>query len=213
MRQEMLSKFITIEGIEGAGKTTAVSFIRTWLKEKKIPFIITREPGGTEIAEEIRRILLRHHNESLTDVAELLLFFAGRAQHLDTTILPALKKGQWVICDRFVDASFAYQGGGRKIPVLFLECLEKYVLKGKQPDLTILLDLPVEVGMSRIKARGKHDRIEQETKNFFKAARKMYLKRAEQFAQRFKILDANCSINVMKNQLHTILDHFLNEHH
>jgi dTMP kinase len=208
MKKEMLSKFITIEGIEGAGKTTAMSFIKTWLEEKKIPFITTREPGGTEIAEEIRHILLRHHHESLTDMTELLLFFAGRAQHLDTTILPALENGQWVICDRFVDASFAYQGGGRKIPLLFLECLEKYVLKGKQPDLTILLDLPVEVGMSRIKARNKHDRIEQEKELFFKTVRQMYLKRAEQFAQRFQILNANCSINVMKNRLYTILDNF-----
>jgi len=209
----MLSKFITIEGIEGAGKTTAMSFIQMWLKEKKLPFVMTREPGGTEIAEEIRCILLRHHHESLTDMTELLLFFAGRAQHLDTTILPALKNGKWVVCDRFVDASFAYQGGGRGIPLLFLECLEKHVLKGRQPDLTILLDLPVEVGLSRIQIRGKHDRIEQEKKNFFKIVRKMYLKRAEQFAQRFQILNADCSVDEMKDRLYTILNNFFKKQH
>ena len=213
MKKETRNKFITIEGIEGAGKTTAISFIQTWLKEKKIPFIITREPGGTEIAEEIRHILLRHHNESLTDMTELLLFFAGRAQHLDTTILPALKHGKWVVCDRFVDASFAYQGGGRKIPLSFLECLEKHVLKGEKPDLTILLDLPVEVGLSRIQIRGKHDRIEQEKKNFFKIVRKMYLKRAEQFAQRFQILNADCSVDEMKDRLYTILNNFFKKQH
>jgi len=212
MKKETRNKFITIEGIEGAGKTTAISFIQTWLKEKKIPFIITREPGGTEIAEEIRHILLRHHNESLTDMTELLLFFAGRAQHLDTTILPALKHGKWVVCDRFVDASFAYQGGGRKIPLSFLECLEKHVLKGEKPDLTILLDLPVEVGLSRIQGRGK-DRIEQEKKIFFQAVRKLYLKRAAQFPERFQILNANCSVRVMKDRLYMLLNNFLEKQH
>jgi dTMP kinase len=206
MEKKSNSKFITIEGIEGAGKTTALSFIKTWLNKRKIPYVTTREPGGTEIAEEIRHILLRHHRESLTDMAEVLLFFAARAQHLKTTILPALNDGKWVICDRFIDASFAYQGGGRNVPILFLECLEQYVLVGKQPDLTILLDLPVEVGLKRIKKRAQYDRIEQEKKNFFDAVRKMYLKRAKQFAARFRIINADCSIIEMQRRLYKLLD-------
>ena len=210
LMEKILSKFITIEGIEGAGKTTAVSFVQSFLQEKKIPFIVTREPGGTPIAEEIRRVLLHHHNESMTDITELLLFFAARAQHLENTILPALNSGKWVVCDRFVDASFAYQGGGRKLPLTLLQCLEKYVLKGKQPNLTILLDLPVSVGMSRIKTRGQHDRIEQEKQIFFESVRQSYLKRAAQFTQRFNILDADCSMAMMKTRLYTLLTDFLN---
>jgi dTMP kinase len=204
----MFSQFITIEGIEGAGKTTALAFIKTWLNKKQLPYIMTREPGGTEIAEEIRHILLRHHQEPLTDMAEVLLFFAARAQHLHTIILPALKQGKWVVCDRFVDASFAYQGGGREVPVSFLECLEKHVLEGRQPDLTILLDLPVDVGLKRIQSRKSYDRIEQERKNFFESARQMYLKRAERFSHRFRILNADCSIKEMEKQLYVILNDF-----
>lgn len=208
MNKKNRSQFITIEGIEGAGKTTALSFIKTWLNKRKIPYVITREPGGTEIAEEIRHILLRHHHEPLTNTAEVLLFFAARAQHLNTTILPALNDGKWVICDRFIDASFAYQGGGRDIPMLFLECLEKYVLGDRQPNLTILLDLPVDVGLKRIKKRAQSDRIEQEEKIFFEAVRKMYLKRAEHFASRFRLLNTNCSVGEMSARLYKILDNF-----
>src|SRR3989339_990063 len=187
-------KFITIEGIEGAGKSTAVNFIREWFESKKIHYILTREPGGTEIAEEIREIVLRHHQEKLTAQAEVLLFFAGRSQNIHQMILPALQKGEWVLCDRFVDASFAYQGGGRQLPIEFLICLEKYVLNCLHPDLTLLMDVPVELGLSRIKKRGKEDRIESEKIEFFERVRAMYLKRASQYPERYRIIDANKTI-------------------
>jgi dTMP kinase len=209
--QRQTSQFITFEGIEGAGKTTAVKFMESWLEQNNIPYILTREPGGTPIAEEIRDILLHHYQEKLTDISELLLFFAGRSQNVQSVILPALAQGQWVICDRFVDASFAYQGGGRRLPLLLLECLEKYVLKDKMPHLTLLLDVPVDVGLSRIQVRQAHDRIEQEKHNFFNDVRQMYLKRAAQCSDRFRIIDANCTLTVLQERLYHVLDDFLNQ--
>ena len=208
----MLNKFVTVEGIEGAGKTTAIQFIQQWLMDKKLSYVLTREPGGTQIAEEIRHILLRHHEEKLNSVTEVLLFFAGRAQNIASTILPALASGKWVICDRFIDASFAYQGGGRELPLLFLECLEKYVLDGRQPNLTLLLDVPIDVGLSRINARGNHDRIEKEKERFFNNARQMYLKRAKQHAHRFRIINTDCSLKEMKKRLYQTLNDFFNQH-
>jgi len=203
-----IGKFITIEGIEGAGKSTAVNFIRDWFESKKINYILTREPGGTEIAEEIREILLCHHKEKLTAEAEVLLFFAGRSQNIHQMILPALQKEQWVLCDRFVDASFAYQGGGRQLPLEFLNCLEKYVLDDLYPDLTLLMDVPIEIGLSRIKNRGEEDRIESERIEFFERVRTMYLKRAKQYPDRYRIVDASGTIETVKHAIEEKLNEF-----
>ena len=155
-------KFITIEGSEGAGKSTNIRFIQDYLSEKKIDFISTREPGGTPIAEKIRDLLLDKANTSLCNDAELLLMFAARAQHLNELIIPALESGKWVLSDRFTDASYAYQGGGRGLSWEKIAQLEQFVQGNLRPDATILLDIPVEEGMQRVRDRGETDRFEQE---------------------------------------------------
>ena len=152
--------FITFEGIEGMGKSTVVRAVQEHLESLSIPLIMTREPGGTPLAESIRKVLLGHHTEPLCESAELMMMFASRAQHIEHKIKPALAMGQWVLCDRFTDSSFAYQGGGRKLSKTRIELLEQWVQGDLQPDLTILLDGPVELGLHRIKKRTK-DRIEK----------------------------------------------------
>ena len=165
------SYFITLEGGEGVGKSTALSFIQDYFRQKHIDCVMTREPGGTKIGEAIRDILLHLKDETVLPETELLLLFAGRAQHIAHTIKPALSSGKTVISDRFTDASFAYQCGGRQVPVHYFEMLEKWIQADLYPDLTLLLDAPVEVGMARIEKRGDKDRIESEKNDFFPAAR------------------------------------------
>ncbi len=183
--------FISLEGVEGVGKSTAMQHIHTLLTSANLPFISTREPGGTQIAETIRQVVLQHHDESMHEDTELLLMFACRAQNVAQVIKPALKQGQWVLCDRFVDASFAYQGGGRGINLKRIEGLAQWVLEGLKPDLTLLLDAPVEVGFKRIHQRGDKDRIESEGLTFLNKVRNTYLARAEQEPERFRIINAN----------------------
>lgn len=198
-------RFITIEGVEGAGKSTVKHFIQDQLSMADIPCITTREPGGTPIAEAIRKILLSEHEEMMSPDTELLLMFAGRAQHISQVILPALQRGQWVICDRFTDASFAYQGGGRGIPLSHIRELASWVQGSLEPDLTLLLDLPVDVGFSRIDSRGAKDRIEKEGVDFFERVRERYLIRSKKFPQRFRVVDANQDFERVKENILEIL--------
>ena len=186
----MRGKFITLEGGEASGKSTNLRVIAHYLRSKRIPFVLTHEPGGTPLAEELRGFLLQHHDECIAPKTELLLMFASRAQHIAEVILPALEQGKWVVCSRFTDSSYAYQGGGRGVPEADIATLEKFVQGDLQPDLTLLLDVPVDMALERANKRGLLDRIEQEDREFFERIRAAYLKRAKQFGERFKIIDA-----------------------
>lgn len=186
----MKNHFITIEGIEGAGKSTAIKFIAEHLQSKNIDFVLTREPGGSQIAEVIRKVLLDHYPEKMHPDTEMLLYFAARAQHLHQTIIPALKRGQWVICDRFTDTTYAYQGGGRGIPKQKIAILEQWVQDDLRPDYTLLFDVDVKVGKSRIKNRTL-DRLEVEKEDFFTKIRESFLELANLEPNRFYVVDAN----------------------
>lgn len=193
--------FISIEGIEGVGKSTAMTFLQQMLAEHQIPLTVTREPGGTEIAEAIRRVFLGHYQEPMHADTELLLLFAGRMQNMRQLILPALNRGEWVLTDRFVDASFAYQGGGRQVSVDHLQRLATWVQDDLRVDLTILLDAPVEVGMQRIQSRGAKDRMELEGQEFFERVREAYLQRAAAHPQRFCVIDAARDLELVQQDL------------
>ncbi|WP_123713340.1 dTMP kinase [Sinobacterium caligoides] len=197
--------FITVEGGEGVGKTTNVAFIRQFLQHHEINHLHTREPGGTPLAEELREILLATRDESVGEMAELLMVFAARAQHLQQKILPALSSGKTVLCDRFTDATYAYQGCGRGLSIERIEQLEAMVQAGMQPDLTILLDLPVETGMARARARGELDRFESEHLAFFERVRAGYLARAAAEPERFSIIDASQDIASVQLQIESAL--------
>lgn len=199
------AKFITLEGGEGVGKTTSLAFIEEMLLSQEIPVLVTREPGGTELAERIRQLLLDHHDEPMAVDTELLLMFASRAQHLNQLIKPAIAEGKWVLCSRFTDSTYAYQGGGRGIDAKRIAVLEQWVHGDFQPDLTLYFDLPVEVGLARAKARGELDRIEVEQADFFERVRQTYLNRAKQEA-RYQVIDASQSIEGVQNQLRQRLD-------
>lgn len=197
--------FITLEGIEGAGKSTVLQFIADFLRQKDIEVVITREPGGTEIAEKIRTILLSHHHEVMHHDTEMLLYFAGRAQHLHKVILPALEEGKWVLCDRFTDATYAYQGGGRGISMERIAILEEWVQKKIRPDVTFLLDVDVEVGMQRIKKDRTLDRFEVEANSFFERIRKCYLEMAAKEPKRYQVIDANKPPESVIKQIEAVL--------
>jgi dTMP kinase len=181
-------RFITLEGGEGVGKTTNLAFIEAWLRERGIAFVRTREPGGTPLGEELRKLLLGF--EAIGPEAELLLVFAARAQHLREVIRPALEQGIWVVSDRFTDASHAYQGGGRGLPAAAIDWLENWVQDDLQPDLTLLLDAPPEVGLARARRRGPADRFEAETVDFFQRIRAAYRARAARHPDRIQPIDA-----------------------
>jgi dTMP kinase len=203
-------QFITIEGIEGVGKTTSSKFLLNYLQEQKLPVVTTREPGGTTIAEEIRDILLKPHAETMCFETELLLVFASRAQHLVQVIQPALQRGDWVLCDRFTDATYAYQGGGRGMSEKRIALLEEWVLAGFGPDLTILLHAPETVALTRAKNRSStSDRFETETENFFKRVQDVYMKRAQDFPERYRLVNANQPLEAVQAQLKKIVDEFL----
>ena len=201
----MRGRFITIEGGEGAGKSTMMGRVMNWLEIAGHKVIGTREPGGTDLAEKLREILLDRNNISLSGRAELLLLFAARSQHLDQLIRPALARGDWVLCDRFTDATWAYQGGGRGLPRDEIETLETLVHGDLQPDLTLLLDLPVEQGLKRAAERGQADRFEQESRVFFEHVRKAYLERAAAAPERFAVIDASGNIGEVWSQIDRVL--------
>lgn len=185
-------KFITLEGGDGVGKTTNLSFIQDYLQHHDIPVVVTREPGGTRLAEKIRHLLLDAESESISEQAELLLMFAARAQHIRHVIEPALTHGNWVLCDRFTDATYAYQGGGRNMNISTIEWLENLVQGTLKPDLTLLLDMPVEAGMVRARERGgEFDRFESEKISFFERVRQAYLLQADINPERIKLIKAN----------------------
>lgn len=205
----MQGKFIVVEGMEGCGKTTNMQFIQRFLLNQNIPLQTTREPGGTPLAEEIRTILLANRDEKVSEDAELLLMFAARAQHLVQKIKPALQNGQWVLCDRFTDATYAYQGGGRQLSHNTIETLEHLVQKELRPDLVLILDVPVEKGLERANQRGNLDRFEQERKDFFERVREIYLQRAAKYPQRYRVIDASVSIEQVQMQLQQVLTQFI----
>ena len=184
-------KFITVEGIEGVGKSTNIDFLAALIEEKGHAVIRTREPGGTPMAERIRELLLEHGEETMTDIAELLLFFAARSLHIHNAIKPALQAGRWVVCDRFTDASRAYQGNGRGLNKKTIDTLAGWVHEDLQPDLTILLDAPAEIGMHRAGRRGAADRLEIEKMEFYARVRNGYLALAESEPERFAVIDAS----------------------
>lgn len=208
MTNKQTGKFITIEGTEGVGKSTNIAFIKAWFEAKNISLLHTREPGGTPLAEEIRELLLSKRDEQVDAKSELLLMYAARAQHVSQKIKPALEQGQWVLCDRFSDASFAYQGAGRALGLDKLVALDQWVLEGFKPDLTILLDLPVEVGLSRAQERGPIDRFEEEKVEFFEQVRNGYLQIAQQEPERVKIVDARGSLEEVQQQIEQVLMNF-----
>ena len=197
--------FITVEGGEGVGKSTNIAFIAEQIRSAGVDLICTREPGGTEIAEAIRQLLLQKHAETIAELAELRLVFAARAQHIAHVIEPALAKGQWVLCDRFTDATFAYQGGGRGLNIDAIAQLEQLVQRELRPDVTFLLDAPVEIGRARVDARGVADRFESEQQVFFERVRAAYLQRAQVEAQRFRVIDAARPLTEVQAQLQAAL--------
>lgn len=197
--------FVTLEGTEGVGKSTNLKFICDWLQQQNIPFIRTREPGGTPLAESLREILLMPRAETFNPLAELLIVFAARAQHLSELILPTLEKGVWVICDRFTDATYAYQGGGRGLDLAAIVALENLVQGGVRPDAVILLDVAPEIGLQRAQDRSEPDRFEAEQVQFFERVRNAYLKRAAADVSRFHVVDAGQSLIEVQAALQEVL--------
>lgn len=209
----MSGKFLSVEGVEGVGKTTQLEFIQSWLDQRNIEVVVTREPGGTDLGEEIRDILLHSHDYQITRDTELLLMFAARADHWHHKILPALEQGVWVLSDRFTDASYAYQGGGRGIALEHVRGLEQWILKGRRPDLTLLLDLPQEYAETRLQNRVSKDRIEKEHSEFFRRARDTYLQLAEEEPDRIKVIDASPDAQTVSTSIAGVLETFLKNHH
>ncbi len=199
--------FITLEGPEGAGKSTNRDYLAELLGAAGREVVLTREPGGTPLAERIREILLAPAAEPMAVDTELLLMFAARAQHLAQVVRPALARGALVLCDRFVDATYAYQGGGRGVPTARIATLEAFVLGDLQPDLTLVFDLPVEIGLARAARRGALDRFEQEQRAFFEAVRQTYLERAQAVPQRYRIIDASRSLAEVQADLRALVSH------
>ena len=205
-------QFITVEGVEGAGKSTQLAFIEGYLRQAGKSLVVTREPGGTPLGEEIREILLQPRADGMAGQTELLLMFAARAEHLSQKILPALDEGGWVLCDRFTDATYAYQGGGRRLDKSLILDLENLVQGHHRPDMTIFLDLPVEVGLQRAQQRGELDRFETEDIAFFERVRQAYLDRARQLPEVYCVIDASHTIEEVQLQIQDVLEDFLLHH-
>lgn len=205
----MNGKFITIEGTEGAGKSTCMSEVAAALEGAGLPVLQTREPGGTPLGEDLRELLLGHRHTGMSEDAELMLMFAARAEHLQQKILPALADGTWVLCDRFTDASYAYQGNGRGIDMARIAGLEQWVQGEVRPDMTLLMDLPVDLGLERAGKRSQPDRFESEALAFFERVREGYLWRAEAEPQRFRVIDAAQSLEQVKAQIRATVQAFV----
>ncbi len=200
-----MSKFITLEGIEGVGKTSNLRFIETLLREAGHDCVVTREPGGTELGEALRELLLQHREPPMSANTELLLMFAARAEHLDKLVLPALGQNKMVLCDRFTEATYAYQGCGRELGEDRIARLEDWVQGDLRPDLTIVLDAPVAVGRSRAGRRSAPDRIEKEQDDFFERVRNGYRRMAERYPQRIALVDASLPLAQVQTQIKRVL--------
>jgi len=200
-----MKKFITLEGIEGVGKTSNLHYIKELLEESGQECVITREPGGTSLGESLRGLLLSHSDENMSADTELLMMFAARAEHLSKIILPALKNGQTVLCDRFTEATYAYQGGGRQLAVDKIRKLENWVQGELRPDLTIILDAPVEIGRARAGKRSEPDRIEKEQDDFFQRVREAYIELAHHNPNRICLVDASLTLAEVQQQIRTKL--------
>jgi dTMP kinase len=199
-------KFITLEGIEGVGKSSNMAFIASCLQEKGINVVRTREPGGTPLAEDVRAILLKEYAEAIQAKTELLLLYAGRLQHVENVIKPALVQGQWVLSDRFSDASYAYQGAGRGLKIKTIDELNAWVLEGFKPDCTIILDAPVEIAFERIRTNRQLDRFEKEHFDFFSRIRDQYLELAKRDPKRYYVVDASKDLTEVQHTLKHIID-------
>jgi len=203
-------RFITLEGIEGAGKSTQIAPLAELLRARGLNVLTTREPGGSALAERLRALLLDPDNQGMSETTELLLMFAARADHLERCIRPALAAGHWVLCDRFTDATYAYQGGGRGIDPARIALLEDLVQGDLRPDLTLIFDLPPELGLGRAKSRaGQTDRFESETWRFFEAARAVYLERARANPERYRVIDATASLEAVTRAVAVELNAFV----
>ena len=210
MNNEAQGRFITVEGGEGVGKSSNIEFIRDYLQRHGKQVIVTREPGGTPLAEQIRGLLLDARQRQMTNETELLLVFAARAQHLAELIEPALKAGTWVVCDRFTDATYAYQGGGRGMDMGRIAALEQWVQGSRRPDLTFILDLDVEEGLRRAGNRSAPDRFEQEERRFFERVRAIYRERASAAPERYAIVDATPPLPQVQDQIAATLSKLVN---
>lgn len=205
----MPGRFIVVDGGEGAGKTTQLAFMHAFLERAGKRVISTREPGGTALGEAVRALLLDHRHGGMALTAETLLVFAARAEHLERVIRPALAAGHWVLCDRFTDATYAYQGGGRGLPSADIAVLEGWVQGDFKPDLTLLFDLPVAVGLERAGRRSAADRFEREQAAFFERVRAVYWERARQHPERYRIVDADRSLDAVRAEVETVLGGWL----
>jgi len=202
-------KFLTIEGTEGVGKSTNLAFVRDWLQAQGIEVVVTREPGGTPLAEEIRSLLLARREETVDETTELLMVFAARAQHIAQVIKPALARGTWVLSDRFTDATYAYQGGGRGLNCATIAQLENLVQGDLRPDLTLILDIDVQLGLERARQRGELDRFESETINFFERVRSAYCARSIESPERYALIDAGQALPAVQDDIRKNLEALL----
>jgi dTMP kinase len=205
----MQGQFITVEGSEGVGKSSNLAFIEDYLRNAGIDIVRTREPGGTPLGESVRELLLDARQTAMCDDMELLLMFAARAQHIAEVIRPALEAGKWILCDRFTDATYAYQGGGRGMPMERIQILEDWVQGELRPDHTLLLDMPVAEGLQRAGARSEPDRFEQEQHAFFERVRETYLARAKQEPARIHVIDASPALDVVQTHIADVLQRIL----
>ena len=211
MSNTLKGRFITVEGGEGAGKSSNLDFIRNLLNRAGKQVVFTREPGGTPLGEAIRDLLLGHQHTGMADDTELLLMFAARAEHLQQKIIPALEQGHWVLCDRFTDASYAYQGAGRGLAGDRIASLEQFVQGDLRPDLTLLLDLPVEQGLARAGQRSEPDRFEKQEMSFFEKVRAGYLEIAVREPDRVKVIDASKPLETVQQQINSVVTAFLEQ--
>jgi dTMP kinase len=202
-------RFITVEGIEGAGKTSCLGVLETEITRCGHSLVKTREPGGTALGEELRQVLLGHRHDGMADDTELLLMFAARSEHLHAVIEPALGAGSWVLCDRFTDATYAYQGFGRGVAIDRIKVLERWVQGGRRPDLTLLLDVPVTVGLERAGRRSAPDRFERQAMSFFERTREGYLTLARREPSRFAVIDAGQPIECVEAEVRTAIGRYL----